>query len=159
MPHKTNPIGCLISLTPSKRVPHLIAILHTALQQEHERAMGGWQAEWMTIRSIIETAAGSLAAMADLSEKLAANPEVMRKNLNSLNGLPMSERVTSELTKKIGREEAVEIVTEACRAAIVKGTNLSDILKADDLVMKHLTTNKINELMSPEGYVGTSLNI
>jgi adenylosuccinate lyase len=97
--------------------------------------------------------------MAELSEKITANPNVMRQNLNSLNGLAMSERVTSELIKKIGREEAVEIVTEACRAAIVKGTNLSDILKADDRVMKHLTTNEINELMSPEGYLGTALNI
>ena len=159
MPHKRNPVGCLISLTASKRVPHLIAILYTALQQEHERALGGWQAEWTTIPSIIETAAGSLASMADLSEKVTANPGVMRQNLDSLNGLMMSERVTSELTKKIGREEAVGIVTEACRAAIAEGANLSDILKADDRVMKHLTTNEINELMSPEGYVGTALNI
>ena len=159
MPHKRNPVGCLISLTASKRVPHLVAILYTALQQEHERALGGWQAEWTTIPSIIETAAGSLASMADLSEKVAANPDVMRQNLDSLNGLTMSERVTSELTKKIGREEAVGIVTEACRAAIAEGANLSDILRADDRVMKHLTTKDINELMAPEGYVGTSLNI
>ena len=33
MPHKRNPVGCLISLTASKRVPHLIAILYTALQK------------------------------------------------------------------------------------------------------------------------------
>ena len=97
--------------------------------------------------------------MADLSEKVAANPDVMRQNLDSLNGLTMSERVTSELTKKIGREEAVGIVTEACRAAIAEGANLSDILREDDRVMKHLTTKDINELMAPEGYVGTSLKI
>ena len=159
MPHKRNPVGCLIALTASKRVPHLVAILYTALQQEHERALGGWQAEWTTIPSIIETAAGSLASMADLAEKVTANPDVMRQNLDSLNGLTMSERVTSELAKKIGREEAVGIVTEACRAAIAEGANLSDILRADDRVMKHLTTKDIKELMTPEGYVGTSLNI
>ena len=55
--------------------------------------------------------------------------------------------------------EAVGIVTEACRSAMAEGANLIDILRADDRVMKHLTTKDINELMAPEGYVGTSLNI
>ena len=156
MPHKRNPVSCLIALAASKRVPHLVATLFDVIPQEHERALGGWQAEWTTIPAIMEAAAGSLSAMADVAEGLEVNPEAMRSNLADLNGLVMSERVVSELSKRFGRDEAVKIITEACRNAVDQRCVLSDVLKADDRIAKEFTNNEINELMSPEGYLGIS---
>ena len=156
MPHKRNPVSCLIALAASKRVPHLVATLYDVMPQEHERALGGWQAEWTTIPAIMEAAAGSLSAMADVAEGLEVNSEAMRNNLADLNGLVMSERVVSELSKKLGRDEAVKIITEACRNAVDQRCVLSDVLKADDRIAKEFTNNEINELMSPEGYLGIS---
>ena len=156
MPHKRNPVGCLTALTASKRVPHLVAILFDAMPQEHERALGGWQAEWMTIPAIMEAAAGSLAAMADVAEGMEVNPDAMGRNLTALKGLVMSERVVSELSERIGREDAVTIVTEACREAVDQECDLTTILMADGRIKKEFSTKEINELMSPESYLGTS---
>ncbi|MEO8838171.1 MAG: 3-carboxy-cis,cis-muconate cycloisomerase, partial [Herbaspirillum sp.] len=43
MPHKHNPVGCAVTLAAALRVPNLVATLLTAMVQEHERALGGWQ--------------------------------------------------------------------------------------------------------------------
>ena len=156
MPHKRNPVSCLTALSASKRVPHLVATLFDVMPQEHERALGGWQAEWTTIPAIMEAAAGSLASMADVAEGLEVNPEAMRRNLTALNGLVMSERVTLELSKRIGRDDAITIVSEACRRAVDKDCDLSDILKADNRITKVFSANEIDEFMSPDSYLGTS---
>ena len=156
MPHKRNPVSCLTALSASKRVPHLVATLFDVMPQEHERALGGWQAEWTTIPAIMEAAAGSLASMAEVAEGLEVNPEAMRRNLTALNGLVMSERVTLELSKRMGRGEAITVVSEACRKAVDKDCDLSDILKADNRITKVFSANEINELMSPDSYLGTS---
>ena len=156
MLHKRNPVNCLIALAASKRVPHLVATLFDVMPQAHERALGGWQAEWPTIPAIMEGAAGALAAMADVAEGLTVNPAAMLSNLADLNELVMSERVTVELSKKIGREEAIVVVTEACRKSAEQQCALSDVLKADHRITKEFTNNEIDEFMLPTGYLGNS---
>ena len=79
MPHKRNPVGSLIALSAAKRVPHLLATLVDAMPHEHERALGGWQVEWVTIPDIVETTAGSLAAIAGLCENLEIDKEKMKR--------------------------------------------------------------------------------
>ena len=61
-----------------------------------------------------------------------------------------------ELSKKIGREEAIVVVTEACRKASEQECALSDVLKADDRITKEFTNNEIDEFMLPTGYLGNS---
>ena len=56
----------------------------------------------------------------------------------------------------MGREEAITIVSEACRRAVDKDCDLSNILKADNRITKVFSANEINEFMSPDSYLGTS---
>ena len=82
-------MNCLVALTAAKRTPHLCATLLDVMPHEHERALGGWQVEWVTIPAIFEAAAGSLSAVADMCEGLEVNSERMKNNLDHLNGLFM----------------------------------------------------------------------
>ena len=147
MPHKRNPVGCLIALSAAKRVPHLLATLVDAMPHEHERALGGWQVEWVTIPDIVETTAGSLAAIAGLCENLEIDQEKMKNNLDSLNGLFMSEKVMLELSKKIGKEQASQIISEACSASISKNQHLKDVLQEDIRFMKLIDQSTLDKLM------------
>ena len=61
-----------------------------------------------------------------------------------------------ELSKRMGREEAITIVSEACRRAVDKDCDLSNILKADNRITKVFSANEIDEFMSPDSYLGTS---
>ena len=49
MPHKRNPVAASVALAAAARAPGLVATVLGAMPQEHERGLGGWQAEWETL--------------------------------------------------------------------------------------------------------------
>jgi 3-carboxy-cis,cis-muconate cycloisomerase len=59
MPHKRNPVACLQALAAAARAPGLMATLLSGAVGEHERALGGWQAELVTIPELVDAAARS----------------------------------------------------------------------------------------------------
>lgn len=63
MPHKRNPADCQVVLSAALRAPHLAASLLSALPQELERGLGGWQAEAPLLADLFELAHTSLVAM------------------------------------------------------------------------------------------------
>ncbi len=46
MPHKRNPVRASRVLSAAIRAPGLVSTMLSAMPQEHERGLGGWQAEW-----------------------------------------------------------------------------------------------------------------
>ena len=63
MPQKRNPIGCAAILATATRVPGLVSTMLSAMSQEHERALGGWPAEWETLPEILMLASGAIVQM------------------------------------------------------------------------------------------------
>lgn len=81
MAHKRNPTGCQVALSAAVRAPHLAATLMSALPGEHERALGGWQAEAPVLAELFGLAHGAVVAMADVAEGLEVDPAAMARNL------------------------------------------------------------------------------
>lgn len=81
MAHKRNPTGCQIALSAALRAPHLAATLMSALPQEHERGLGGWQAEGPVLADLFLLTHGALAAMAPVIEGLEVDTQRMAVNL------------------------------------------------------------------------------
>jgi 3-carboxy-cis,cis-muconate cycloisomerase len=81
MPHKRNPVACAHALAAAMRVSGLIAAVHASSVSEHERALGGWQAELGLVPEI----AGALGSALDFLDTIAASLVVdaarMRMNL------------------------------------------------------------------------------
>ena len=88
MPHKRNPAGCARSLAAAARTPGLVAAYLTGMVQEHERAVGGWQAEWPTLAALMQATGAASEAMADVAEGLTVDRERMRRNMEAV-GEPM----------------------------------------------------------------------
>jgi len=72
MPHKRNPVACVHALAAATRIPGLLATVHAASLSEHERALGGWQAELATVPDIAE----ALGSALDFLDTIAASLEV-----------------------------------------------------------------------------------
>jgi len=81
MAHKRNPTGCQTALTAAIRAPHLAATIVSALPQQHERGLGGWQAEGAVLADLFQLAHGALAAMAPVIEGLEVDTARMAANL------------------------------------------------------------------------------
>jgi 3-carboxy-cis,cis-muconate cycloisomerase len=92
MPHKRNPTACMLAIAASKRVPGLLANFVAGMVQEHERAVGGWQAEWTTVQGIVQSAGVALESMAEVAEGLTVDPSRMRANIEATHGAIFSER-------------------------------------------------------------------
>jgi 3-carboxy-cis,cis-muconate cycloisomerase len=83
MPHKRNPVGCAHALAASIRMPGLLATMHAAAGGEHERALGGWQAESATVPEIAGALGSSLDFLDIIAGSLVVNADRMRANVTA----------------------------------------------------------------------------
>jgi 3-carboxy-cis,cis-muconate cycloisomerase len=81
MAHKRNPTGCQVALSAALRAPGLAATLLAGLPQEHERGLGGWQAEGIVLSDLFVLSHGAVVAMADVAEGLEVDAGSMARNL------------------------------------------------------------------------------
>lgn len=154
MPHKRNPVGCAIALTAAVRVPGLVSTMLSGMLQEHERALGGWQAEWDSLPQIVQLSAAALQQMRQVASGLTVDAARMRGNLDATHGQIMAEAVTLALGAKIGRGVAHQLVERACRSADQEGVHLRDVLARDAEVAAHLSAVELARLFEPDAYLG-----
>ncbi len=156
MPHKRNPVGCAVALAAAVRVPGLVSAMLSGMVQEHERGLGGWQAEWDTLPQIVQLTAGAVQQMRQVASGLSVDAERMRINLDATHGQIMAEAVTLALGGKIGRMAAHQLVERACREADSTGRHLREVLVQDPQVSAALPAGAIDRLFDPAGYTGAA---
>jgi 3-carboxy-cis,cis-muconate cycloisomerase len=155
MPHKRNPVGSVVAQAAAARVPNLVATLFAVLPQEHERAVGGWHAEWETLPEIFRLAAGSLAHVTEIVDGLEVDAARMRANADGL-GLLFAESVAVALGARIGRPEARQLVEAASKRAIAGQRHLRDVLREDAAIGGHLAEAELVALFDPQNTLGAS---
>jgi 3-carboxy-cis,cis-muconate cycloisomerase len=154
MPHKRNPIGCVLTLAAAQRVPGLVASFLSGMVQEHERAAGGWQAEWPTVAAIVQATGLAIASMAEVAEGLKVDKARMRANLAATGGAVFAERAMMMLGA--GRDVAHRVVEDAVRESGKRKRHLAEILAEMPEVTSHLSAAQLRSLESPEQYLGSS---
>jgi 3-carboxy-cis,cis-muconate cycloisomerase len=156
MPHKRNPIGCALTLAAAQRVPGLVATFLSAMVQEHERAVGGWQAEWPTVTAAIQATGLAAASMAEVAEGLVVDPARMRSNLAATHGVIFAERAMMLLGGKVGRDTAHRVLEKATRKSVEEGRGLAEVLSEMPEVTRHLDAAALGSLEVPEQYLGVA---
>ncbi|TCW04235.1 3-carboxy-cis,cis-muconate cycloisomerase [Raoultella sp. BIGb0138] len=156
MPHKRNPIACSAILTAAQRTPGLVATLYASQIQQHERALGGWQAEWETLPQLITLVGGALAQSEALVREMQVFPQKMRADLDLTHGLIMAEAVTLALAEFIGKAEAHHCIEALCRQAIDQSRPLLALLKSDPQVSQYLSVPRLTTLLDPATATGSA---
>jgi 3-carboxy-cis,cis-muconate cycloisomerase len=154
MPHKRNPVRAAVALAAAVRAPGLVATILSAMPQEHERGLGGWQAEWDAIPELVGVSADAARAVAEALEGLVVDAERMRANLDLTRGLVLAEAVVMQLAPALGRQEAHALVESASRRVVEESRSLADILAEDPAVTAVLDRPAIDAALSPEHYLG-----
>jgi 3-carboxy-cis,cis-muconate cycloisomerase len=137
MPHKRNPAGSLLALEAAARAPGLAATLLGELAPEHERGLGQWQSQWLTLRSLACATGSALAAMAEVLQALSVDEQAMRANLERTHGLVYSEAVSLRLTR--------EVADRLCEQALTEGRSLREVTQAAGL----LSQEELEALFNP----------
>jgi 3-carboxy-cis,cis-muconate cycloisomerase len=156
MPQKQNPVASAAVLAAAVRAPGLVATILAAMPQEHERALGGWQAEWDTIPELVIVTADAASAIADVLDRLVIDPARMRANLEASGGLVLAEAVAMRLAPRLGRQEAYALVERAARRAGAERRTFADVLREDPQISAVLDRRTIDETLTPETYLGST---
>lgn len=154
MPQKRNPISAELMLAASKAVRQHAGLMLDASVQDFERATGPWHAEWMAIPESFVLTAGALHQAKFALQGLIVDERQMAKNLGISRGLIVAEAVMMGLALEIGRQQAHDVVYDACRLANEKNMTLADALSADREVSARIDRATIERLTSPNNYLG-----
>jgi 3-carboxy-cis,cis-muconate cycloisomerase len=115
MPHKQNPVRAVRLVAAATRAPGLVSTMLSAMPQEHERAAGGWQAEWETLPALIELTIDAARTAADALEQLTVDADRMETNLAAHGGVALSESLTAAVAARTGRLAAMAVVDRLSR--------------------------------------------
>ena len=156
MPHKTNPVRAAIAIAAAVRAPGLVATMLSAMPQEHERGLGGWQAEWDTLPELVTIAGDAARAVAGALDTLVVDPVRMRTNLDITGGLVLAEAVAMRLAAAMGKPDAHAHIERAARRAMNEHRRFADVLAEDPALMAILDRSSIEQALSADDYLGSA---
>lgn len=156
MPQKRNPISCCYIHACAAAVRQDVAALLDAMVEDHERATGPWEIEWITLPDIFTLAGGALAQACFVLEGLNVDAARMRANLDATNGMIVSEAVMMGLAPKMGQTKAHDILYAIIHDPARGDKSLEAALLARADVTANLSAAEIRRLTDPTAYLGLS---
>ncbi|MCC7275296.1 MAG: adenylosuccinate lyase [Alphaproteobacteria bacterium] len=159
MPHKRNPAVVENVVTLGRALRASVAMMQETLVQEHERDGAAYKAELKALPEACMITGAMLAQMRYVLAGLAVNEAGMRRNLDLLGGLIVSERVMFVLAERVGKQTAHELVYEAAMRSVAGGRAFTETLLEDPRIREALTGAELAEALDPARYVGLAPEI
>jgi len=156
MPHKQNPVRAVTATTAALRAPGLVATMLSAMPQEHERAAGGWQAEWLTLSELIVITRQSADAIAGALGDLRVDASAMRGNLAIHGGVAMAEGLSTALAAHMSRRDAMGLVEKLVHMANRERRSLREVATGDPEVSRWLSAVEVERALNPENFLGST---
>lgn len=156
MPQKRNPVDTTNALAAARLATGMVPIVLTAMAQEHERAVGGWQAEWVAIPDLFRFTAGAVAGIHNALAGLQVDAAHMRANLDLTHGLVMAESLTMALAPHVGKSEAYHLVQAVCNQVMEAKGDLHQAVKANAQICAILSLQEIDMALDPAAYLGST---
>lgn len=156
MPHKHNPIACALALAAAHRVPGLLAAFLSGMVQEHERGVGGWQAEWPTLAAVVQATGLAAASMAEAAEGLTVDAARMLANIEATRGAIFAERAVTLLGASLGRDAAHQLLEQATRRSAAQKRRLVEVLEEIPEITAVIPVDVLRGLDTPADYLGVA---
>jgi 3-carboxy-cis,cis-muconate cycloisomerase len=154
MPQKRNPVASTLALACARTAHGHGSVLAAGAPHEHERAIGGWHAEWPALTGTLAFTGGAVAAAQTVVERLEVDETRMRQNLELTDGLVAAERVSYLLAERLGRREAHDRVGAAAARSRESGRPIRDELAADPAV--EIPAADLDAALDVRTYVGAA---
>ena len=116
MPHKRNPVRSTLARACAIRARAAGGVLTAVLAQEHERAVGGWHAEWGALSDALAYAGGAAWWIRETLAGLEVDVERMRANIHDEDVLSEARRLGIEAARPEDYVGAAEVFVERALA-------------------------------------------
>ena len=156
MPQKHNPVDATNAIASARLAIGAVPVILSAMAQEHERAAGGWQAEWAAIPNLFRYTASAIERVRDAVGGLQVDPTRMSANLDLTGGSIMAESLAMALAPHIGRPEAQRLVKALCDRATRSGVHLRQAALEEVHVQSILSPEEIDRALDPGAYLGST---
>lgn len=154
MPQKRNPISSELMLAAAKAVRQHAALMLDAMVQDFERATGPWHAEWIALPESFVLTLGAMHQAKLALGGLIVDTDRMLENLGLSKGLIVAEAVMMALAPAMGRQQAHDVIYEACREVNEQGGTLAEALAKIAVVTQHFDAAAIASMTDPVNYLG-----
>ena len=156
MPQKHNPVDAAFAIAAARLAIGEVSVILSAMTQEHERAVGGWQAEWVALPNLFRYTSGAVEHVREMISGLKVDPARMIANMELTQGLIMAESLTMALAPHVGKPEAQRIVKVLCERAVRSGVHLRQVVLEDADMKAILSVEKIESAFDPGAYLGST---
>jgi 3-carboxy-cis,cis-muconate cycloisomerase len=156
LPHKRNPVDAVAAVAAVRLAQAQVPVLLAAMLQEHERAVGGWQAEWAALPDLFCATGAAVERVRLAVSGLEVDAGRMRENLDLTRGLLMAESLSMVLATHLGKQASHHVVQAACKRAVEQGSDLATVASADPEIGAALSADEIAAALDPAGYLGSS---
>lgn len=156
MPQKHNPVDATSAIASARLAIGEVPVILSAMAQEHERAVGGWQTEWVAIPNLFCYTASAIEHVRRALSGLQVDTQRMNVNLAMTNGLIMAESLTMVLARHIGKADAHTIVQAVCAQAVQSGVHLREVALNETRVRTVLSIKEIDHALDPTNYLGST---
>jgi adenylosuccinate lyase len=159
MPHKINPQLAEQMMSLARKIRYNASFLGEVAMVDHERNLEHFLGEIEKIEESCLTIGQLLTCAQEMAEHMTVDAPRMKKNLGLLKGLMLSESIMIELGKKIGKQNAHEVVYDDATRALRENVDFSKVLADDARVSECLSPADIERFLNPADYVGLAPNM
>jgi len=159
MPHKQNPVICQRVIAVSKHVRALSGTIMESMVHEHERDPRSLWAEWLAIPQLCIYTGNALHCVLEVLSGLTVRPERMLENLYRQKNLITTEWLLFQVSKTLGKSNALKKLHNLAASADETGKSLKDAVLADAEIGSLFKRADLDLLDHPEHYTGLAVEI
>ena len=146
MPHKRNPVDALVPVAVLPLTAAHLSTITVAQMQSHERGLGSWHSEWITLPTFSALTLASVERLKAMVMHLKVDTARMRDNLSRTGGTLATEELCTNLLEQMGRHEAQNFI----RSLLNQGDHktFADRVVSNLKISRMIPERKLDEILS-----------
>jgi 3-carboxy-cis,cis-muconate cycloisomerase len=149
MPHKSNPTHATAARAAARLARAELVELAGGSPVEHERAAGGWQAEWVLLPSALVRSSGALERLQRALTDLEVDADRSRDNIAAAHWAVLAEALQTALLLRVGRTAAADITRDVAAQARHTRRPLPEVAADHDRVSAALDDEELQRALDP----------
>jgi adenylosuccinate lyase len=154
LPQKRNPVLVEAIMAWAKKIrSNASAFAETHMTDSHDFV--GFYMEDLVIPETCVLAGAMLNNAKRVFEGIVVKKDAMRRNLDMLNGLTMTEHLMLALSKKTGKKQTAHaIIHKFAMEAFERNVPIDQLILASDEILQYIPKEEMAELLKPENHLG-----
>lgn len=156
MPTMHNPYLTEAVHSLANMVHNEMNLMYQSMIVSHEKDIISMRSQWVAIPEINMYVSGQLSYLIPALQEGTFIKENIQKNLYLEGGMILSERLMMELSHKIGKAQAHELIYTLGNESREEGQTFEAKIRGNEVIQEYLSAEELDTLFDPTTYTGKS---